>query len=367
MTNRFHSRPLRLIWVLGLALLIASTAGAIFAVHSGSEDKPKDKPADAKVLEVPKEGLVAYGFVDVEGGIISLYPAQPGRVAKVLVRENKTVDAKGTPLLELDDRLAKDRVAEAQADLAAARDQLKLAEMQPLQQVIRKKQQAEAVKAIESDIAAARSGLARKRNLYEAKQAPIQEVQIAEQLVEKLNASLRAENEKAEELKLADEQIKLQINRAEQEVKAREARAAQADLALKECVLKSPEAGEVLQVTVGEGSMVGAGPPASPAIMFAPSAKIKPRVVRAEVEQEFANRLAIDRPVKIHDESTNRQTWSGKITRVANWYTQRRFFTQPLAAPIPNDVYTLECVIGLDPDQPPLRLGQRVRVVIGKN
>jgi hypothetical protein len=31
-----------------------------------------------------------------------------------------------------------------------------------------------------------------------------------------------------------------------------------------------------------------------------------------------------------------------------------------------NDVRTLECLIALDPDQAPLRIGQRVRVLLGK-
>ena len=29
-----------------------------------------------------------------------------------------------------------------------------------------------------------------------------------------------------------------------------------------------------------------------------------------------------------------------------------------------NDVRTLECIVTLDPDQPPLRIGQRVRVTL---
>ena len=32
-----------------------------------------------------------------------------------------------------------------------------------------------------------------------------------------------------------------------------------------------------------------------------------------------------------------------------------------------NDVRTLECIIALEPDQPPLRIGQRVRVVIDRS
>ena len=53
---------------------------------------------------------------------------------------------------------------------------------------------------------------------------------------------------------------------------------------------------------------------------------------------------------------------SGQVTRIANWYSQRRtILAQPGQF---KDVPTVECVIALDLGNPPLRLGQRVRVKI---
>src|SRR5581483_1928893 len=58
-----------------------------------------------------KKLAVCFGYADLEDGVISLNPSQPGRVAEVLVQENDEVAA-GAPLLRLDDREARLRVEE---------------------------------------------------------------------------------------------------------------------------------------------------------------------------------------------------------------------------------------------------------------
>ena len=58
-------------------------------------------------------------------------------------------------------------------------------------------------------------------------------------------------------------------------------------------------------------------------------------------------------------------TWKGRVKRIGDWYTQRR--PNPLDSGLQLDEKrTLECVISVDvdPDQPPLRIGQRVRVIL---
>jgi hypothetical protein len=50
------------------------------------------------------------------------------------------------------------------------------------------------------------------------------------------------------------------------------------------------------------------------------------------------------------------------VQHVSDWYTHRRsIMHEPLQV---NDVRTLECIIRIEPDQPPLRIGQRVRVIL---
>jgi HlyD family secretion protein len=355
--NRPHSRSMRLFWILGIVVLVASTAGALWAVH-GKHEGPAGSNAQ-QPLPGDEKGLVCYGYVDVESGITPLFPLQPGRVTAVKAKENQKVKA-GAVLLKLDDELARQQLQEAQAALAAAEVQLAEARELPAQHASKMAQQEEKIKASTSDLAAARNGLERKQELLKIKQVPIQEIRIGEQVVKKLEAALRADQEKLNELKLfkPENQIKL----AERNVDAKKALVAKAQYGVDECVLKAPVDGQVLQVLVSEGVVLG---PLStgPAIQFCPD---KPRIVRAEVEQEFTGRVSLNQAVVVEDERISKQSWRGKVTRISDWYTQRRI-TQPDALRIQNDVYTLECIVTLDPNQPPLRLGQRVRVKINKD
>ena len=85
-------RPLRVFGLAGIVLLLATMAGAIFALNPGDADP------DKMMLPTPvQEGsVVSYGIVDVEQGVIALYPLQPGRVVEVKVKDNAAVKAGGT-------------------------------------------------------------------------------------------------------------------------------------------------------------------------------------------------------------------------------------------------------------------------------
>jgi multidrug resistance efflux pump len=137
------------------------------------------------------------------------------------------------------------------------------------------------------------------------------------------------------------------------------ARRDQARFALEDCILKAPRRGTVLRLLAGPGDVLG-GATRQPAVQFAIDG---PQVIRAEVEQEFVALVAAGQTVRVEDETNAGGAWNGKVERVSNWITQRRSVMQEPSEF--NDVRTVEALITLDPDQPPLRIGQRVRVLIG--
>jgi multidrug resistance efflux pump len=340
---------------LGVAVVALSLVAA-----NGDVSPPSaaESPATADGPAKPFSRAVSFGYVDVELGITSLYPLQPGRVKRVLVKENDSVEA-GAPLFEMDDTLAKAQLEEAKADLGAAEVELKLARSLPAQHKARVDAQQAAVAAKEHELDAAKAKSAQAARLAERTLGSKEDARVAADTVEALAVGVTAERAKLQGLKAIHPSGG--IERAEQQVAAKKAQLGKAEYAVREMTIRAPAKGEVLRVLVTVGETLGPNP-RQPAIQFAAAG---PRIIRAEVEQEFANRVGLNQTAYIHDDSSSDRIWTGKVTRISDWYTHRRSQLQePLQF---NDVRTLECLITLDPKAPPLRIGQRVRVMLERD
>jgi HlyD family secretion protein len=302
------------------------------------------------------EGVVCFGTVDLERGVASLYPLQPGRVAEVLVAENQEV-TQGAELLRLEDGIARGRLAEAQTAVLMAHLQLRQARKQPELHRRRVAQQQAMRDAMASRVAAARRVLDREERLGKSVIITESDKSISEDKIRELEALERAEAERLAELEAQD--VEVEIHRAEYELKAAEDRYEQARLGLEECRLRAPRPGTVLRILVGPGDVLG-GQPAQPAVLFAADG---PQVIRATVEQEFASRVKEGDSALVRDEADPTTIWRGRIGRVAGWYNQRRNVLHDPSQL--SDVRTLEFVIVLESGQPRLRLGQSVRISIG--
>jgi multidrug resistance efflux pump len=243
-------------------------------------------------------------------------------------------------------------------DLEAARTQLVEARKRPQQHQARVAQLEAGLEALKNRLAAAKHMRDRNERLYNKDLTDRTDLDVAGDQMKEVEALMQAEVEKQAELQLHDPAA--DVRRAEQEVRAKEARLRQAEESLKECGLRAPSDGKVMRVLVGPGDMLGPVPK-QPVLLFCPDG---PRFIRAEVEQEVAHRVKVGQSVVIRDDSDDPAVWRGRVTSLSDWYTQRRSVLQePLQL---NDVRTLECLIVVDPDEAPLRIGQRVRVSIGK-
>jgi multidrug resistance efflux pump len=303
-----------------------------------------------------RRGIVCVGYVDVESGLTSLYPLQPGRVVAVPVAETEHVDA-GAVLLRLDDTQAKLRLREAEAGLESARVQLAEARKLPEQHRTRLVQQQCAAEAAQRRAKAARLQFERQQDLDRKGLLGAKELAIAAEQLKEAEAGVRAEAARLSELKLRDPQA--DVRRGEQDVAMLEARLGQARQALEECTLRAPQEGTVNRLLVAPGDVLGMQSP-RPALLFCPDGR---RIVRAEVEQEFAGRVKLNQPVQIEDDALGGPTWQGKVVRIADSYRQRR--PNPSEPAQLSDVRTLEVLVALEPSQTPVRLGQRVRLRVG--
>ncbi len=347
--------------ILGVALLLVGVGAAIrlplSARHSASESTADSGKREADSGRRTEEGVVCTGYVDLEHGVRSLAPLRPGRVAAILAKENEHVEA-GTPILRLEDQDAKFQVETAKSAVTAAEIQLEEAYKLQEQQRARLAQQQAALEAAGFRVHAARQMLRNVEDQLKKNLVSSEEVSMRRDEVKALEQQELAQREKLAELKTIDPTLAERKARAQ--LKLSQIQRDQAQHQLDECILKAPAAGTVQRITVGAGDIV-TGNPAQAIVRFAPD---EAPLVRAEVNQEFADRVRVGQKAVIRDDARSGASWRGKVERIAGWYDKRRPTTQDPSAF--TDVRTVECLISIDPGQPPLRLGQRMRVMIGR-
>jgi multidrug resistance efflux pump len=347
------------IWItLGCVLLLATIGGAVWVLR-GSDTNTSSLPSPTDPVPI----AVCFGRVDAPSGVASLHPVQSGRIVAVTVKEGQEVEA-GDVLLIVDRQIAEQLVAQAREDVEAAQVQLELAGKLRQQQKLREEEQQAALDVARARVKQAESVLARKKEFVAQGQVNEKDLPPLAAQVEEAQAALRAEERKLDELRLlraAPRQKPPELRRAEADLAAKRARLRQAEIGLAECELRAPARGTILRVLVSKGDVLGAAA-AQPAILFAPDEEL---IVRAEVEQEVAGKVRVGQSVVIEDDATDAAAWTGKVGKLSRWFAQRRsILLEPGQL---NDARTLEAIIHLDSPratEPPLRIGQRVRVVI---
>jgi len=342
---RFLSWP----WLVAAALVLI----ALGVVGFGRLSFPawlfaEAEPAGSAVPLEPE----CLGRVDVEGGVRDLAPVRGGRVAELLVKEGEDVSA-GTVLLRLDEEPARLQILQAQAGRDAALTQLALAEEAARLHPGRIAAAEALWDGSSRRVAAAKEGLRLKERMHAQRLISDEELAAATEEVRALEAVARAEEKKLQGLR--EQNPALQVAQAQAEVGRAKALLAEPEYARTRCVLVAPGDGTVLRVLTGVGEVVA---PETPVLQFAPAG---PRIVRAEVEQEFLHRIKPGQAVVIKDEIRPELSWPGRVQRVGDWFAPQPAL--PRQPPRFADVATVECEITFDPPAPPLRIGHRVTVL----
>jgi multidrug resistance efflux pump len=345
--NVFRSRTLA--WLLAAVLVGLGGAACVFRqplnLFAGGPCHP----------EQPRlKGVECLGRVDVEGGLLELAPVRSGRVVAVNVREGETVSA-GAVLLRLDEQPAQLIVQQARAARQAAQTQVALAEEAVRTHTCRLATQTALARAARSRIPAAREQMGRKERLFEVGLINEDEKVAAQHDVKMLESLAEAEEKRVESLQ--GENPYLRVEQARAERTRQEALLAEACYALEQCVVKAPSAGSVLRLRCSAGEVVS---PQLAVIVFAPA---RPRIIRIEVEQELMPWVEIGQTAVARDELNPEGAWTGRLVQVSDWYSDRPIIPRRMARF--TDIPTVECVIALDAGQPPLRIGQRMTVLLG--
>lgn len=343
--------PRRTRWLPWVVLGLVSLATSILVVWIAFN--PVSRNGSADVPNPEERRVVAVAYVDVEGGIRPLYPTMPGRVIEAPVPEGKEVEA-GAVLLRIDDALAQARLKEAKYDAAAADEKLVQAKKLVAQHKTKMDIQKASLEGARKELEAAEAQ-ARKAQRIAGDLAGKEDVESANRLVEKARANVRAEDGKLLLLDMLEPQSGIRLAQLDVDAKAEQVK--KAELGVRECTLTAPTKGMVLRRLVNVGEVLGQTPN-RPAIEFCPSGD---RIVRAEVEQEFENKLYVGQKAVITDDITGSGEWHGEVERISDWFTQRRaVLLEPMQF---NDSRTLEVILKLKAGgTKPLRINQRVRV-----
>ncbi len=350
----------RIVWVLGIVLLVGTILGAGWIwQHNG--------PGEAETgTHVPMKEVDCLAIVDVEHGVANLYPRQMGQVVWTAATreqdkngvEHERLFKKGDVLLRLKSDMAELQLKKAKAALMEARAALAAAQLLPDKRKYEMQSQSAAIAAakqekarVEADLAIKKSNL--KQGIGEVPKTTLQMMQAA---VDEAGEKIKIEQGKLALIKLTDP--KLDIERAKANLDAKQLDVQLAELNLNEYQLVAPFDGIVLRWHTRVGEVLGPNPK-MPAVEFCPNSK---KIARAEVIQEWGDKVHVGQECIIQDDVYQGPEWTGRVKSISPWYAPKRIrIIEPFMT---NDVRTLECIIEFTGGQSPKRMGERLRVKI---
>lgn len=379
--NRWRLIP----WALGVGLLAFSLLGANKLLDPEGKGQTAARPAPAgPVLD---GGVIVLGTVDSDPQPVRVGPPGVGMqltAVKVFVADGDAVK-EGDPLVQFDDSIFRAKLAQAQAELAAAVEDKAKAEVAKRVHAITVVRQQDAIKQAADELRTAEDALRVGRANFETalnaervfseNNRPLTEAEKQERRdknLELLQAAARVSGLKA---RLEDERKKLEalqlnpvdadIKRAEAQTAASQGKIQEAQAAVEMCRVKALRAGVVEHVFAAPGMTFGPST-RDPLLWLIPTGR---RVVRAEVEAEFAYKVAdkTDKAVTVYDHNNFALTYPGVVKRVGTAFLPKRTISDAIVV---NQSRVLECLIEVtDPapsDKPPLRVGQPVRVIFSQ-
>ena len=193
----------------------------------------------------------------VEGHVTAIASQVPGRVAELLVKDNQAVN-KGDLLLQVDPRDYEARLAQAQANLTAAKSQMEQAKSQFSAAQATAEEARAGLVAVEAQASYAKTNLARLEKIGDWGVSRDQ-IDLGATQVRSTSAEVLAARSK---ISAADAQVTLaqaNIATAEANIGQSEAAVRQAELNLSYTKVTAPEAGRVTRRVVEQGNYIQPG------------------------------------------------------------------------------------------------------------
>lgn len=311
-----------------------------------------DRPSATTPVKAatPPSGWIAAapGRVEPRNGEIRIGTPILGRVIEVLVGVGATVE-EGELLVRLDDDEARARLAAAEYEAGARREERNRLPMTPGREEVRRAE--DAVYAAERGVTGARFELDFAQAARRKGTGSAQNVDAAKRRLAEAHDRLQRER-----LAFAAAQAKPGLpapSRAESAVSAGRAEVAIAEAILDKTRIRAPAAGTVLQQHAKLGEMVAPAPD-QPLIVLGDVGTMR---VRAEVDEADVAKIKIGQKAFVRTQSYPGREFEGTVVRIAPTLAPPRIGQRgPRRA---TDVEVIEVTINLE-GQVPLLTGMRV-------
>jgi multidrug resistance efflux pump len=363
------------LYLIGVAVMIGSLVGAKLLTGGHDENVKAESPgANGKI-----SGPLVLGTVDSNPQPIpyGLPPVLPsGTIAEVFVKDGDEVHA--------DQKLYEFDTSIQQCDLKRAKINAEMASSKVATAKEAEKQHAKKVALLEEAVKIAETKKQINKDKYSITQHNLEtgystagfpmetwpdrlknDVRLFEANGDYITSSSELELKKGELAQLKTSDISLLVKEAQVAVDQAQAEVTKAQTAVDLCTVQAKTPGTIEQVTISRGATLGIST-VKPALWLIPAG---PRVVRAEIEAEFAHRVSSSlegKEVTIYDNSDPKLTYKGKVRRVGEAFLPKRSSEGLLGSDTLVLPALIEVIDAKPANRPPLRIGQRVRVDLGQ-
>lgn len=350
--------------LLGVGIGAFSLLGT--AKLTGSNGNDSSDPGKNGVKDTSR-GVVCLGTADIDVDQIAVYPDNfppinyPIKILTVKKKEGDKV-AKGEVIAILDDTIPKMMVEKAELRVQSAKIQQTQAKQKVETHSFAIKVQQETIEAKQAEIHAKNIELVPyKKEADKVGGYKADEYAARAEGVKALEKSLEIEKTRLDALKQI--QPTSMVDLAATELSHAETDLELAKKVASQAVFLSPVDGTIHRTSLYDGMILGPQMRKEP-VIIQPNGKL---FIRAEVNQEYANRVVLNQKATIVDYSNTNLIWKGKITKIADHFSQKRSNnTSGVELFSSGDDPILEVTIELeDVKNPIIRQGQRVRVNIG--
>ena len=255
---------------------------------------------------------VAKGRVDIEGGVIRLAAQREGLIQDVLVEEGAMV-RKNQILATLDSRQAEIGVGLAKAELERAEAQV---------------------------------GLFETRSVFAQRDAKRYSTVVKKGAISEQTADTKQTEAKA---------LKAELRAAQSAVAVALAKLKQAEFEVEVRQIRAPFDGRIIKRNAKPGDGISTLN-VTELFQLAP---VAPRIVRADVDEQFIDQVTVGLCAEIISETQSGQQTAGKIIRIGEVFGSRKQSDDPNER---QDVRVVDTVLSLNDNT--LRIGQRVLVKI---